>query len=125
MSGGVAYVLDESGDFGRYRCNLEMVELEVVTAPDDIAELRQIIEKHYRYTGSAVARRVLDSIAGPRLVTAHGASWKTGARYWINSSKSWRWITKEHWRKWRMMKKEVIRYRLLVNSLKICNLFEF
>ena len=61
MSGGVAYVLDESGDFGRYRCNLEMVELEVVTAPDDIAELRQIIEKHYRYTGSAVARRVLEN----------------------------------------------------------------
>jgi glutamate synthase (ferredoxin) len=61
MSGGVAYVLDEIGNFGRYRCNLEMVELEDLTLPDDITELRQMIEDHYRYTASAVARRVLDN----------------------------------------------------------------
>jgi glutamate synthase domain-containing protein 3 len=61
MSGGVAYVLDESGDFGRYRCNLEMVELEAVEVPDDIAELKALIENHSRRTGSAVARRVLDN----------------------------------------------------------------
>ena len=60
MSGGVAYVLDETGDFGRHRCNLEMVELEDVAASQDINELRDMIENHYRYTDSAVARRVLD-----------------------------------------------------------------
>ena len=60
MSGGVAYVLDESGDFGRYRCNLEMVELEDITDRKDISELRNMIENHYRYTGSVVARRVLE-----------------------------------------------------------------
>ena len=60
MSGGVAYVLDETADFGRYRCNLEMVELENVTASQDIKELRDMIESHYHYTGSAVARRILD-----------------------------------------------------------------
>jgi len=60
MSGGVAYVLDETADFGRHRCNLEMVELENVTASQDIKELRDMIESHYHYTGSAVARRILD-----------------------------------------------------------------
>jgi glutamate synthase (ferredoxin) len=60
MSGGVAYVLDAAGDFGRHRCNLEMVELEDVTAAEDLNELRNMIENHYRYTDSAVARRVLE-----------------------------------------------------------------
>ncbi len=60
MSGGVAYVLDEIGDFGRHRCNLEMVGLEDVAALQDINELREMIESHYHYTGSVVARRILD-----------------------------------------------------------------
>jgi glutamate synthase domain-containing protein 3 len=61
MSGGVAYVLDEAGDFGRYRCNPEMVELEDLSEPDDISELRQMIETHYGCTGSTAARRVIDN----------------------------------------------------------------
>jgi glutamate synthase (ferredoxin) len=60
MSGGMAYVLDEAGDFGRHRCNLEMVELEDVSATQDQNELRAMIERHFRYTGSDVARRVLE-----------------------------------------------------------------
>jgi len=60
MSGGVAYVLDETGDFGHLRCNLEMVGLEAVCADEDIIELKGMIDKHYRYTDSAVARRVLE-----------------------------------------------------------------
>jgi glutamate synthase (NADPH/NADH) large chain len=64
MSGGIAYVLDETRDFGRFRCNLEMVELEDISEPDDIVELRQMIQNHYRYTESAVARRVLDNWEG-------------------------------------------------------------
>jgi glutamate synthase domain-containing protein 2/glutamate synthase domain-containing protein 1/glutamate synthase domain-containing protein 3 len=61
MSGGVAYVLDEAGDFEKYRCNLEMVGLEDVVEVADIDELREMIENHLRYTDSAVAKRVLDN----------------------------------------------------------------
>jgi glutamate synthase (NADPH/NADH) large chain len=60
MSGGIAYVLDEQGDFGRQRCNLEMVALEAVDDPEDAAELKSLIANHLEYTGSTVARRVLE-----------------------------------------------------------------
>jgi glutamate synthase (NADPH/NADH) large chain len=60
MSGGVAYVLDEHGDFGRCRCNLEMVSLEPVADPRDAAELKSLIARHLEYTGSPVAQRVLE-----------------------------------------------------------------
>ena len=59
MSGGIAYVLDEAGDFERHRCNLEMVELEKLEQAEDIAELRQLIEAHVRHTDSAVGRHIL------------------------------------------------------------------
>jgi glutamate synthase domain-containing protein 3 len=59
MSGGIAYVLDEQGDFGRHRCNMEMVTLETVVEPQDITELRNMVEKHLKYTQSPVAKRVL------------------------------------------------------------------
>jgi glutamate synthase (ferredoxin) len=59
MSGGIAYVLDEDGNFGRHRCNLEMVELEDVSEAEDIQELRVMIENHLRYTESSLARRIL------------------------------------------------------------------
>lgn len=58
MSGGIAYVLDEAGGFN-IRCNKEMVELESVE-DGDIDELKGMITKHYEYTGSDVAKRVLD-----------------------------------------------------------------
>ena len=61
MSGGIAYVLDEIGDFEEYRCNLEMVELEEVIESEDVIELREMIENHYRYTESAVAKRILNN----------------------------------------------------------------
>jgi len=59
MSGGIAYVLDEEGDFGRYRCNREMVDLERLDDADEIAELRAMIEAHHGYTQSAKAESVL------------------------------------------------------------------
>jgi glutamate synthase (ferredoxin) len=66
MSGGIAYVLDEadgaggpSGDFGRYRCNREMVELETLQDPEEVAEVRALIEAHQRATGSTRAEAVL------------------------------------------------------------------
>ncbi len=60
MSGGVAYVLDEQGDFGENRCNHEMVDLESVVDADDLDELRQMIQQHVHYTDSSVARTILD-----------------------------------------------------------------
>jgi len=63
MSGGVAYVYDLDGKF-RNRCNTEIVELEKVDAHEDIAELRALVEKHLEYTGSAVAKRVLEDWNG-------------------------------------------------------------
>jgi glutamate synthase (NADPH/NADH) large chain len=87
MSGGIAYVLDEAGDFEQ-RCNLAMVELEPIAAEDDALEtlghqggdlethgkvdlshdmtrfdairLKQLIENHRHYTNSEVARRLLN-----------------------------------------------------------------
>ena len=81
MSGGIAYVHDEDGDF-ELRCNTSMVELESVRRdgggavagtqaagradyhPDmtrfDEARLRGLVERHLHYTGSDVARRMLD-----------------------------------------------------------------
>jgi glutamate synthase domain-containing protein 3 len=58
MSGGEAYILDEDGVFPSL-CNTEMVALEPVEAPDDIATLRRLLANHLRYTGSAPAERVL------------------------------------------------------------------
>jgi glutamate synthase (NADPH/NADH) large chain len=61
MSGGIAYVLDENGKFGSHRCNLEMVNLEALVNEDDILELKNLINNHLKYTGSTVAKRVLDN----------------------------------------------------------------
>ncbi|HEY3699928.1 MAG TPA: glutamate synthase-related protein, partial [Spongiibacteraceae bacterium] len=60
MSGGLAYVLDETGDFSA-RCNMGMVELESVDDAEDIAELKALIQRHAEYTGSTVALRLLAS----------------------------------------------------------------
>jgi glutamate synthase (NADPH/NADH) large chain len=97
MSGGVAYVLNHNGDFER-RCNLAMVELEPIPAEDsaleslehqggdlethglvdilrdmnrnDVLRLRNLIERHRRYTGSERAQHILDNWASylPRFV---------------------------------------------------------
>jgi len=60
MSGGIAYVLDESGDFDFF-CNMQMVELSLVEDMADNRELRNIIAAHYRYTQSPKARQILDN----------------------------------------------------------------
>jgi len=59
MSGGIAYVLDEAGDFDMH-CNQELVDLEPVVEPEDIEELRAMVQQHLTHTGSANAARVLD-----------------------------------------------------------------
>jgi glutamate synthase (ferredoxin) len=61
MSGGIAYVLDETGDFGENRCNHEMVDLESLVDADDIQELRDMIARHVEYTQSSVGQNILDN----------------------------------------------------------------
>ncbi|ORX42434.1 glutamate synthase [Hesseltinella vesiculosa] len=58
MSGGIAYVLDLQGDF-KQKVNTEMVELETVNDDERVAELRNLIEDHRHYTGSAFADEIL------------------------------------------------------------------
>ena len=60
MSGGIAYVWDPDDRFTPL-CNPGMVDLEAVEAEEDITELKTLIENHHRYTGSTVARNVLDN----------------------------------------------------------------
>ena len=60
MNGGVAYVLDGTLDFRSGRCNRDSVELLRVTRSEDRADLRALVQRHYRYTGSRVALWVLD-----------------------------------------------------------------
>jgi glutamate synthase (ferredoxin) len=58
MSGGIAYILDESGDFAT-RCNTSMVGLEKLEDPEEIKDLKQLIQQHVDYTESAIGERVL------------------------------------------------------------------
>jgi glutamate synthase (NADPH/NADH) large chain len=95
MSGGIAYVLDEEGDFSQ-RCNLAMVDLEPIPEEDhlaadvganlelethgkvkvdhlagnDEATIRGLIQRHLLFTGSERARRILENWAAylPRFV---------------------------------------------------------
>ncbi len=58
MSGGLAYVWDENHLFDRY-CNLDMIDLDPVCEPEDVAQLRGLIEEHAALTGSARAKAIL------------------------------------------------------------------
>jgi len=58
MSGGLAYIYDVNGNFASL-CNTEMVDLDPAGEEDSV-EIKDMIQKHYAYTGSAVAKFVLD-----------------------------------------------------------------
>jgi glutamate synthase (ferredoxin) len=58
MSGGVAYIFDETGDFAT-RCNQAMVALETLEDPEEIKDLQELIQNHVNYTNSAKAKAVL------------------------------------------------------------------
>ena len=76
MSGGVAYVYDEDGQFAK-RCNTAMVSLEKVLSQaeqeasidrsiwhrdqSDESQLKKLLEEHNRWTGSKRARELLDN----------------------------------------------------------------
>ena len=60
MSGGVAYVWNPRGDFD-YFCNMEMVELSLIEETSYRKELHELIRTHYFYTGSQLAKTMLDN----------------------------------------------------------------
>jgi glutamate synthase (ferredoxin) len=60
MSGGIAYVLDEAGDF-EGRVNTQMVGIERLESAAEIAEVRAMIERHQAFTGSSRAGMILGS----------------------------------------------------------------
>ena len=61
MTGGIAYVLDESGEFARVRCNRQSVDLLPVDESKDIEELRYWIARHADETGSPRANWILET----------------------------------------------------------------
>jgi glutamate synthase (ferredoxin) len=69
MSGGIAYVLDESGTFAG-RVNREMVATEELTEPVEINRVKALIEKHLKWTDSSRAKQVL-------------ASWDSSVRHFV------------------------------------------
>src|SRR5207248_1327199 len=61
MSGGIAYVFDERGDFTEKRCNLDSVDLEPLLDEQDVQLVRNLITRHLDLTGSRRARWILDN----------------------------------------------------------------
>ena len=60
MTGGIAYVLDETGEFVRVRCNRASVDLDPVTDPQDIDLIGNLIARHAELTESPRAKWILD-----------------------------------------------------------------
>lgn len=59
MSGGVAYIYDPGNNVDNHNFNMEMIELEE-PSPNDLIELKTLIQAHYDYTESDVAKEVLE-----------------------------------------------------------------
>jgi len=62
MSGGIAYVLDETGAFSSTLCNRSMVDIDTLDAKDE-ETVRTLVERHFEYTASPRARFILDPMA--------------------------------------------------------------
>jgi glutamate synthase domain-containing protein 3 len=61
MSGGIAYVFDERGDFTEERCNLAAVDLEPVIEPRDVDLVYGLVQRHAELTGSKRAQNILET----------------------------------------------------------------
>ncbi len=61
MTGGIAYVLDQFGDFPSVRCNRAEVDLEPVANHKDIDLLYQLIARHSELTGSTQAKWIIEN----------------------------------------------------------------
>jgi glutamate synthase domain-containing protein 3 len=60
MSGGIAYVYDDQGDFGARRCNQASVDLEPLADTADVDKVRGLLERHRDLTGSPRAAWILE-----------------------------------------------------------------
>jgi glutamate synthase domain-containing protein 3 len=60
MSGGIAYVYDETGDFASRRCNQASVDLEPLVSSEDVTTVRGLLERHRDVTGSPRAAWILE-----------------------------------------------------------------
>jgi glutamate synthase domain-containing protein 3 len=78
MSGGIAYVLDETGEFKGHRCNKASVELEQVFDPADQQVLKSLIYRHFDETRSPRARWVLENWTSvlPKFVKVYPVEFK-------------------------------------------------
>ncbi len=63
MSGGIAYVFDDAGDFAQRRCNQASVDLEPLVNDDDAGLVRGLLERHRDATGSPRAAWILENWA--------------------------------------------------------------
>ena len=63
MSGGIAYIWDREGTFN-LNCNLATVELEKIESSEEESEVREMIRRHQQFTGSEVAKTVLEDWDG-------------------------------------------------------------
>jgi glutamate synthase domain-containing protein 3 len=61
MSGGIAYVYDDAGDFGTRRCNPASVDLDALEQEEDVALVRGLLERHRDATGSPRAAWILEN----------------------------------------------------------------
>jgi glutamate synthase domain-containing protein 3 len=70
MSGGIAYVYDDQGDFSTRRCNLAAVDLEPLVLGEDVDRVRGLLERHRDLTGSPRAAWILEhwADAQPRFI---------------------------------------------------------
>ena len=59
MSGGIAFVLDRNKKFDLF-CNKGLVDLVPVKEDEDVVQLKTLINQHYQYTKSTVAKKILD-----------------------------------------------------------------
>ncbi|KAG0086967.1 glutamate synthase [NADH] [Podila epicladia] len=77
MSGGIAYVLDVNGDF-KSKVNMEMVNFETVNEEEEIAWLKDLLQDHRHYTGSAIAERILKNLGAylPKFVKVMPTDYK-------------------------------------------------
>jgi glutamate synthase domain-containing protein 2/glutamate synthase domain-containing protein 1/glutamate synthase domain-containing protein 3 len=60
MSGGIAYVYDDQGDFATRRCNTVSVDLEPLLCEQDVNTVHTLLERHRDLTGSPRAAWILD-----------------------------------------------------------------
>lgn len=61
MSGGIAYVYDERGDFSEERCNRDSVDLEPLIESEDLQQVRNLVVTHKELTDSPRAKWILDN----------------------------------------------------------------